>query len=774
MYEENITLGEFRKLPNKEEYEIWDEETQQWCSYQGSCYTSSGEFPNPMIAKDAINVITIYDTLSQTYYSWGLKKDYQAESNVVYTKCNTEYDLIKKFIEFWGKDYPDIVSGWNTENFDIPYLINRANNVLGEEYVKMFSPVGQVYSKENVVKRFGKTDSKWYIKGVSLLDYMEVYKVFSRSPRESYALNAIGEVELGEGKLSYNATSLSKLADENWQLFVDYNIQDVTLLIKLEEKLKFLELSRMLSYLGLTQFESSLGTITVVTGAVACKALERNLIIPTFSTSDKAEYAGGYVKDPDRGLKEDIISFDANSLYPNTIITLNISPETKLGKIIDRENDEITIQLVNGKQYKLSQDKLLAFIEKEKICLSKAGILFTQKSKGIYPEIIEGIYQDRVKNKKDLTQHKKDIKHCKEGSEKYIEHKKMINHLDINQYTLKILLNRMYGTFANKHSPFCDIDLASSITLTGQACIKQASDIVDNHAKEKYGITRSLSTYSDTDSVYFTIQPILQSINKQLVNDQGKVCKEAYDIVQQIQDMLNAEISNWAKTELKSINPRFEFKRETICDVGIFIQKKRYILHVLDDEGVEENKTKYVGVEVVSTSTPKKAKPLIKNVVETMLKTKSYKKTNDAYLQAYESFKTLPIEDIAFPRGIKGYEKYASLAKDFSTAKGTPIHVKSAIYFNQLLDKLQLSGKYEKIKSGMKIKFFYTEPNIYNIESLAFIDKFPQEFSNIKINNDKMFEKIVTSAVQRLYDAVNWQLQKPNSQSVNNLFDLLG
>lgn len=462
---------------------------------------SPDEFPNPMIAKDPINVITIYDTLSQTYYSWGLKKDYQAGPNVVYTKCDTEYNLIKKFIEFWCKDYPDIVSGWNIENFDIPYLINRTNNVLGEEYVKMFSPVSQVYSKENVVKRFGKIDSKWHIKGVSLLDYMEVYKVFSRSPRESYALNAIGEVELGEGKLSYNATSLSKLADDNWQLFVDYNIQDVTLLIKLEEKLKFLELSRMLSYLGLTQFESSLGTITVVTGAVACKALERNLIIPTFSTSDKAEYAGGYVKDPDRGLKEDIISFDANSLYPNTIITLNISPETKLGKIIDRENDEVTIQLVNGKQYKLSQDKLLAFIEKEKICLSKAGILFTQKSRGIYPEIIEGIYQDRVKNKKDLTQHKKDIKHCKEGSEKYIEHKKMINHLDINQYTLKILLNRMYGTFANKHSPFCDIDLAGSITLTGQACIKQASDIVDNHAKEKYGITRSLSTYSDTDSV---------------------------------------------------------------------------------------------------------------------------------------------------------------------------------------------------------------------------------------------------------------------------------
>lgn len=305
-------------------------------------------------------------------------------------------------------------------------------------------------------------------------------------------------------------------------------------------------------------------------------------------------------------------------------------------------------------------------------------------------------------------------------------------------------------------------------------CLGEANDYVyDIEMEDNTEHTFFANDILVHNSIYFTIQPILQSINKQLVNEQGKICKEAYDIAQQMQDMLNVEISNWAKTELKSINPRFEFKRETICDVGIFIQKKRYILHVLDDEGVEENKTKYVGVEVVSTSTPKKAKPLIKNVVETMLKTKSYKKTNDAYLQAYESFKTLPIEDIAFPRGIKGYEKYASLAKDFSIAKGTPIHVKSAIYFNQLLDKLQLSGKYEKIKSGMKIKFFYTEPNVYNIESLGFIDKYPEEFSNIKIDNDKMFEKIVTSAVQRLYNAVNWQLQKPNSQSANNLFDLL-
>ena len=274
------------------------------------------------------------------------------------------------------------------------------------------------------------------------------------------------------------------------------------------------------------------------------------------------------------------------------------------------------------------------------------------------------------------------------------------------------------------------------------------------------------------NSVYFTIKPALKQLGKKLLNEHGKVSHTAHEIANKIEEHLNKEIIEWSKSNLNAYDCRFVFKRESICDVGIFIEKKRYILHILDDEGVEEDKIKYVGVEVASTSTPKKAKVLIKHIVETMIKTKDYKKTNEVYFDSYEKFKTMNIEELAFPRGIKGYEKYYGKSDGFTTGKGTPIHVKSAIFYNQLLNRLNLTSKYEQIRSGIKIKFFYAATNKYNIDTIAFLDKYPVEFE-IKADIDKMFDKIVTKAVQRLYNVVGWKVKSPNSEIACDLFELL-
>jgi DNA polymerase elongation subunit (family B) len=463
---------------------------------------SPDEFPEASQAKYPINAITIYDSITKKYYTWGLKNDYNPRENCIYVKCNDETDLLKRFLKFWSIDYCDVISGYNCESFDIPYLINRISMLLGENAAKQLSPINELYCREGVIKKFGKVESKWYIKGMSILDYMEVYKVFSRKQQESYALNYIAEAELGEGKLAYNATNLAKLSQTDWQKFIDYNIQDVNLLVMLEEKLKFLDVVRMLAYMGLTPFEAALGTISVVTGAMAVKAREKNMIIPTFNTNNQPNYEGGYVKEPNRGLKESIISFDANSLYPNTIITLNISPETKLGNIIDINKDSVSIQMVSGKSYDLPTQKFLDFVKKEKIAISKARVMYNQKSKGFCPELVEGIYKDRVELKDKLKEHKKALAHCKEGSELYDKHIKAVDHFDILEKIYKVLINRIYGTFANKYSPFCDVDAASSITLTGQACIKQGSDIVNKYYQDKYGISDCDSNiYTDTDSI---------------------------------------------------------------------------------------------------------------------------------------------------------------------------------------------------------------------------------------------------------------------------------
>ena len=738
-------------------------------------YSPNG-FPEPKLAPDAINVLTIYDSIKEHFYTWGTGGAFNSPDNVTYVSCSSESELLKSFIRFWKYDYPDIVSGWNSESFDLPYLINRITKILGEDMANELSPVKELYCKEDVMTKFGKREDHWTIKGVSHLDYMNVYKTFTREKREKYKLDFIGEVELGMSKNPVPASGLAAFSDNNWQDFCEYNIQDVNLLVGFEEKLHFLKIVRKLAYMGYTSFEQALGTIAIVTGAMALKALEKGMIIPTFPAPTNIEnYEGGYVRDPQRGLKDGIISFDANSLYPNTIISANISPETKIGKVINKTDTTIEIRTSKNKIYEMPHDKFGEWVYKEGLVLTKAKVLYSQKVKGFCPDLLDSIYSERVVNQKALKKHKIAVKHCKDGSDKHMEHTKAIVELDVMQYTLKILMNRLYGAFANKYSPFYDIDAAASVTLTGQACIKEASDIVNKYVNKKYGVTEDCTVYGDTDSVYITIAPVLKAIGKTLTDSDGEITKSTFAIAEEIERELNEEITTWAKNSCNIKDSRFVFKRETICNSGLFLEKKRYILHVLDDEGLKpdpDKEIKYTGVEVVSIKIPKMVKPLIKHISKVMLTTRDKKKTDEAYRKSYDEYMTLDIEDVATPMGINNYEKYESLANGFNIASRTPMHVKSSIYYNHFLKKLMLTNKYEKIESGDHIKFFYVEKNRYNIKSIAFKDTYPREFG---INMDRvyMFNKNITPAVERLYEAVGWTLKNPTKETKCDLLELL-
>lgn len=731
---------------------------------------SPNEFPVPHKAKDPVVLITIYDTLTNQITTWGLKHAYKPKlDNVTYIQCKTEQELFDNFIKFWKKDPPDILTGWNTEQFDIPYIINRAKNLLGEDFIRQLSPINEMQYRENFAK-FGKDVGRWYISGVSCLDYMEIYKTYSKGDRESFSLNYIAEYELGEGKLAINATNLSSLADTDWDNFVDYNIQDVDLLRKLEEKLNYLKIIRLLSYKGCTNFERALGKVSIVTGAMTLQADKQGYIIPTFKNETIREsLEGGYVREPERGLKEAIVSFDVNSLYPNTIITLNISPETKLGKIVTGNVDsseDLDIRLVNGNIFTISAKKLKKFLTEENVSLSKAGVLYSQKYKGVCPNLINSIYDERVYARQKMIE----LKKTKQKDPKTIS---QIQYFDTLQYTLKILLNSIYGTFANKHSAFMDIDNASSITLTGQAVAKAGGAIIDAWAKEKFGVDESLILSGDTDSLYTTIQPILNKLKLPLVKDEA-ITPESHKIVDALGKHLNTEILTWARSELNSADPRFEFKREAIADVGSFLQKKRYILHILDEEGVPTSKFKYVGVELARSTTPKQVKELIKKTINTAFLTKDVKKTNEVYREAYEMFKTLKVEDAAFRKAVKEYDKWsggASLAK-FNLA--TPCHVKAAIAYNLLLEKYNLDTKYERINSGQKIKYFYAAKNPYGLDAIGFVNQYPKEFSlDVKIDYDKMFNKIVAPPIEQVYDAIGWRLPIIGKEVQTDLFDLL-
>lgn len=729
---------------------------------------SPNEFPIPSKAKDPVTLITILDTITGKIHTWGLKKDYTPKlPNVTYYKCDCEEDLFERFVNFWKKDPPDILTGWNTEMFDIPYIINRAKNLLGEEFIKQLSPVRELNYRENFQK-FGKDIGRWYISGISCLDYMEIYKTYSKGDRESFSLNYIAEYELNEGKLAINATNLSTLADTDWENFVDYNIQDVDLLRKLEEKLNYLKIIRLLAYKGCTNFERALGKVSIVTGAMTLQAAKQGFVIPTFKNETTREaLEGGYVREPERGLKEAIVSFDVNSLYPNTIITLNISPETKLGKIVtgDLETDkEVQVKLVNGGSFTVTVDKLKDFLKKENVSLSKAGVLYSQKFKGVCPNLINSIYDERVYARGKMIELKKSKKKDKETTDS-------IQYFDTLQYTLKILLNSIYGTFANKHSAFMDIDNASSITLTGQAVAKAGGHIINQYAKDTFKIDESLILSGDTDSLYITIQPILDKLGITLATD-CVIDPKVHTIVNAIDKHLGVKILDWAREELNSADPRFVFKREAIADVGSFLMKKRYIIRILDEEGVPMKKFKYVGVELARSTTPKPVKAIIQKTIETAFLTKDVKKTNEVFREAYDLFKNLNISEASFRKAVKEPDKYTAGASLNKFNKGTPCHVKAALAYNFLLEKLNLTKKYETIKSGQKVKFFYAAKNPYGLDAIAFCGDYPKEFRDIAIDYDKMFNKIVAPPIESVYDAIGWHLPVIGKEVQTDLFEL--
>lgn len=737
---------------------------------------SPNEFPTATEAKFPIDLITIYDSVHSEYHSFGLQPYTGKAANIKYHHCPSEVALLHEFLAFWTSDYPDVMTGWNSDGFDTPYIINRITKLLGEDAVKTLSPVGSIYYKEDIAQKYGKTVGRWVVHGINCIDYKEIYETFSREKRESYSLDYISKVELGEGKFVYNATSLAKLSQQNWETYVDYNIKDVELLVKLEAKLRFLKIMRMIAYKGFCNISDTLGKVTVVTGVISAQALKHNKILSTFENEDMGNYAGGYIKEIDPGLWEWIITFDANSLYPNALITLNLSPETKIGKIVTIENDMVTILLVNGRNHTISKDDFMKFVNAEKIAISKAKVLFSQKTKGIVPEYVDGLYAERVAVKKEMNELERSLIKCKKGSVAYVDGLEKKEQLDLLQFTIKILLNSIYGVFANRHGPLYDIDCASSITLTGQAVIKQAGKIIDTLARDKYGITESVTHYGDTDSAHISIKPIIDKLKMIPSTTEGLINPDLYTLANEINTHLNEGITDWAKESLNSIDPRFFFKREAICSAGLYQSKKHYILHIKDkgeDKPLPCDKIKPVGVELVKSTVSSTIKGMMMEVVKSLLSSRDRATTLATYKKVYEEFKKLPPEEVAFRSGVKTLDKYTAQSVGFTLAKRTHIAAAGAINYNQLLKELNLSSKYDAIGSDIRVKWIYCNPsNKYKIRNIAFPDKLPVEFVGIEPDYEKMFEKIMLPAIERLFECAHWRFVDLQAEYTVDLLDL--
>ena len=762
---------------------------------------SPNEFPNPHEANAPINLITIYDSLTSIYHTFGTKPYYGklTSQNMIYHEFVNEFEMLRGFLRFWRKDFPDIVVGWYSDSFDIPYIINRINKLYainkvyeGENAANRLSPLDYCFFLENVERRLETYEKLWYIQGITLFDFMYLYKVFSREQRESYSLNHIAEVELKMSKNAVDKVSLSEMADQNWDQFVEYNVQDVRLVKLLEEKLRYIEVCRQIGYLSLTPFKKAESTVAVVTGIIAQKALEQNKIISTFHKSENKTFEGGYVRDSQIGLQQDILYFDVNSLYPNTIVTLNMSPETKLGTIIKSETD-VKIRTKTGKETSVAKEKFEAFIQEHEISVSQADVIFSQKMKGLVPSIIEEIYAKRVairKSGKKHEEHKmrlsKELKGDNSESDSKLQQR--IAEIDfkraqdeIYQYVFKILLNKIYGYFAEKSSPFYDLELAKSITFTGQGCIKEAAAIIGRYIKKTYDLDYDSIVFGDTDSVGITIHPILEKL-KLPIDVNGSINPEVYKIALEFKEVIDRKINRWAKTVLNSKWPKYEFKLESISTSAIFVKKKNYVLEMIcnedgenfyDDKGKKlRRKYKYTGLEVVKTSTPKKLKPFIKKIIEAIIAERDKVKVTELIRKMYEKFTDFTIEDIAVPTSLNNYDKYEKRATGFRMGKNTPIHVKSAIYYNRLLEKHKLEHKYELLRSGSKIKFVLLEKNTLGIRTIAFLYDFPKEFSFLAVDKPAMFHKTVLKPLTRIFKVLKWDIPSPTSAEKNNLLTL--
>ena len=749
---------------------------------------SPDEFPTATEARHPINVMTVYDTLTGMFMTWGTKPFNEQRLNEVmkeqgideidlskleYVYCKSEFDLLDNFLEWWINNFPDIVTGWNSDPFDIPYIINRVTRIFDERAAKLLSPVHQLYGKEDAVNLFSQTYTKWSIRGIHVLDYMQLYRTFSRGDSESYKLGDVGAKELGIGKIAHDAGDLVTLADTDWDLFVAYNIQDVNLLVEMEKKLQFLSLARFVTTKGFAKAESALGKISIVSGAISAQAMKQGKVLSTFRSNDltRDEYDGGFVREPVAGLHTDVVSYDANSLYPNVMITLNISPETKVGKIASKpteHNENYIIVGADGTRRELTPEKFEDVMVRGECTISAFDVIYTQKVRGVVPSFIDGLYTERVDAKDKMYK----ISRALESDPTNAELQTQLAQLDIIQYTIKILLNSIYGNFANVVSPLFDIDGAGSITLSGQATIKQAGVIANEWAKDTFGQDLDIVVYGDTDSVYLSLEDI---DNLQLLDDDRILTAQGRNTIEALDDRMNVEIDNWSKQNFRSTDSRLVFKREVIADTGIFLRNKRYVLRVAYDEETAMDKIKYTGVEVARSSHSEPVKSLIKEVVETLFKTRDMAKTISAYESAYEKFAKLPIDDIAKRQSLNKLDEYAPLVKGLAKPQGVRIHfsVMGAIIHNELCSMFDVSLKYPPLRQGEKIKIVNVHPNDYGFTSMAFGSKFPDE-TGITVDVDTQFNKQVRPVLLNLFNAIEWELPKNVRPGYSSLMDMFG
>ena len=765
MYNEfEIKLSEIGNYDDS--YEVWDEDRERWVDIKGSCYLEGNGFPNPKDANEPITAIAVRRLNGETKV-YGCGEYVNTIEKVEYFKCRDEYSLCKQFLTDWQENCPDIVSGWNVQLFDIPYLHNRFMKILGEDLTKKLSPWDYIHTKEKLIK--GKTHTVFSITGVAVLDYIDLFRWYAPNGKsqESYKLNNIANVELGESKISYDEyDNLHQLYKLNYQKFIEYNIKDVELIVKLEEKLKLLELALTLAYDTKTNYEDVFAQTRMWDSLIYSYLLEKKIVVPPKVIKSKSEaFEGAYVKEPQVGKHDWVASFDLNSLYPHLLMQYNLSPETLI------EPSDYTPEMREIISQGVSVDKLLTkqvdTTKLRNVTLTPNGQFFRTDVRGFIPQMMEEMYEDRKKFKKLMIEAEKKYQ-VENDPIKKNELENTIARYNNLQLAKKVGLNSAYGAMGSQYFRFYDLRLALAVTLAGQLSIRWIESKLNSYLNKLLKTDKDYVIASDTDSIYLNLSSLVGNVfqsgeeTTKIISFMDKVCE---DKIQPYIDKSYQELADY----INAYEQKMQMKREALADKGIWTAKKRYILNVYNNEGVayKEPKLKVMGLEMVKSSTPAAIREKMKDIIHIMM-TGTENDVHDFVRDFREEFKKLPAEEISFPRGLNGLNTYSDSATLYK--KGTPIHVKGAILYNHFLHKMNLTNKYPLIQEGEKIKFTYLKmPNHFKDMVISYPGRIPKEF-NLQdyIDYDTQFEKSFIEPVKVILDCMNWQIEK--TSSIENFF----
>ena len=697
-------------------------------------------FPDVEASQEEMLCITIKDLATGKFITWGTR---EAKVDTEYRVFWTEQEMLTDFHKWWCSNTPDIITGWNCNLYDIPYICRRLERVLGEKWQKSLSPWNKVNMREVYIQ--GRRNLAYDILGVSILDYLDLYRKFTYTNQESYRLEHIAIVELGEGKLDHSEfENFKDFYTEHWQKFVEYNIKDVDLVDRLEKKMKLLELAVTMAYDAKVNFEDVYSQVRMWDTLIYNYLKERKICVPPRQESKKDDkYAGAYVKEPIPGLYDWVVSFDLNSLYPHLIMEYNISPET----LVPTRYPSISVDKILNGEIDIDSD----------YCVAANGAQYRKDIQGFLPEMMQKIYDERTIYKKKMLIAKSDYE--KTGDKELQADISAFNNI---QMARKIQLNSAYGAIGNQYFRYFNIANAEAITLSGQLSIRWIENKMNSYIN-KILKTKEVDYViaSDTDSIYLNLGSLVETVFKgREKSDQSvlrfleKVCDVEFE--KYIQNSYEA-----LATTVNAYDQKMFMKRENIANKGIWTAKKRYILNVWNSEGVQyaEPKLKMMGIEAVKSSTPAACRTAIKDALKVIMN------GTESDVQEFvgnfrKKFETMPPEDIAFPRGCNGVGKFSNPATIYS--KGTPIHVRGALLYNFHAKKNKVTHKYPLIQEGEKVKFLYLRrPNKINENVISFFQTLPKEFGLDKyIDFDLQFQKSFLDPLQVIMDTINWKAEK--------------